>query len=83
MNCIFVSTLQTMSFQETKDKTLQEIVHVIEDWTDRDKQQLLRQLKMKRELHLARKIDKSAKGKKSRISDLEIASIVHDFRTGK
>lgn len=72
-----------MSRQETKDKTLQEIVTVIEDWTDRDKQELLRQLKMKGALHLARKIDKSANGGKSHISDLEIASIVHGFRTGK
>ncbi len=72
-----------MSLQETPDKTLQEIVHVIEDWTPRDKQQLLRQLKMKRALHLACKIDKSSKGRKSRISDLEIANNVHDFRTGK
>lgn len=61
---------------------MQEIVHIIGDWTDRDKQQLLRQLKMKRALRSARKVDKSAKGK-TQISDLEIASIVHDFRTGK
>ena len=71
-----------MSLRETKDETLKEIVHIIEDWTDRDKQQLLRQLKMRRALRLARKIDKSPKGK-TLINDLEIASIVHDFRTGK
>jgi len=71
-----------MSLTQNKKETLREIVDILEEWTDRDQQQLLRQLKMKHALHLARRIDKGTKTNKA-ISDNEIADIVHGFRTSK
>ena len=71
-----------MSLIERKQETLKEIVDIIESWTDRDRETLLRQLKMKKALRLARKIDKNSKLKQA-VSDKEIADIVHDFRNGK
>lgn len=71
-----------MSLLSNKKETLREIVNILEEWTDNDQQQLLRQLRMKRALRLARKIDKGQKAKQV-ISDQEIADIVHGFRTGK
>ncbi|MBP9883617.1 MAG: hypothetical protein KBF32_09455 [Chitinophagales bacterium] len=71
-----------MSLLSNKKETLREIVNILEEWTDDDQQQLLRQLRMKRALRLARKIDKGQKAKQV-ISEQEIADIVHGLRTGK
>lgn len=71
-----------MSLLVNKNETLKEIVDIIESWTDRDKEVLLRQLKMKKALRLARKIDKSAKAKRT-VTDEEIADLVHNIRSGK
>lgn len=71
-----------MSLLVSSNQTLGEIVSLIEELPKSTQQSILYQLKMKKALALANKIDKAAKPKFI-ISDQEIADIVQATRTAK
>jgi hypothetical protein len=64
------------------NETLSEILKLIEDMPEKTQSAILRQLKMKKALMLAKKID-AAKKPKIVISEQEIADIFHDYRKTK
>ncbi|MEO8147488.1 MAG: hypothetical protein ABI723_07615 [Bacteroidia bacterium] len=68
--------------QTAENNTVKEILSIIEDMPKKFQSELLRQLKLKKALQLAKKID-SSKGSKIKYSDQEIADMVHNFRIGK
>jgi hypothetical protein len=59
--------------------TLTELVGLLEEMPKKSQAEMLRQLKLKKALQLARKID-AAKKPKLKITDQEIADIVHEYR---
>jgi hypothetical protein len=63
---------------QTKN-TLHELVSLLEEMPQKTQTEMLRQLKLRKALQMARKID-SAKKPKLKISDQEIADIVHEHR---
>ena len=63
----------------TTNETLNEIVKIVEDMPKEFQRKLLHQLKMKRAMIAARKID-AIKKPAMVISDDEIAQMVYDFR---
>ena len=63
---------------QTKN-TLNELVSLLEEMPQKTQAEMLRQLKLRKALQMARKID-TAKKPKLKISDQEIADIVHEYR---
>jgi hypothetical protein len=59
--------------------TLTELVGLLEEMPQKSQVELLRQLKLKKALQIARKID-AVKKPKLKITDQEIADIVHEHR---
>jgi hypothetical protein len=68
-----------MSLLFTSNTTLSEIVKLVEELPEKKQAAMLRQLKLKKALALAKKID-AAKKPKFVISDQDIADIVHEHR---
>ena len=70
-----------MSFLFTSNNTLSVIVSIIEEMPNKVQESLLHQLKMKKAIAMAKKID-AIKKPKLVFSDNEIAEMVHNFRGG-
>ncbi len=65
-----------------KNATTIEIVRLIDEFPETFRQQLFYILKMKKTISMAKEIDKQ-KRPSIKITDEEIADIVHDFRKAK
>ncbi len=59
--------------------TMNELVSLLEEMPQKTQAELLRQLKLRKALQMARKVD-SAKKPRLKMSDQEIADIVHEYR---
>lgn len=59
---------------------MKQIVAMVEELPESVQESILHQLKMKKALLFAKKIDKTKKGK-AKISDQEIADIIHQYHT--
>lgn len=68
-----------MSLYISGNETIKQILTIVEELPNSVQESLLHQLKMKKALLTAKKIDKAKKGK-SVISDQEIADIIHQYR---
>lgn len=71
-----------MSLQITGNATLREIVDILQEFPESAQNRFLKELKLKKALLLAKKID-AVKKPRIKISDDEIAEIIHNTRVGK
>jgi len=71
-----------MSLQATNSATLREIVDLLQEFPASAQNRFLKELKLKKALLLAKKID-AAKKPRINISDDEIAEIIHNSRAKK
>lgn len=71
-----------MSLYISGNETIKQILTIIEELPNSVQESLLHQLKMKKALLTAKKIDKAKKGK-SLVSDQEIADIIHQYRKAR
>lgn len=71
-----------MSLQTTNNATLREIVDLLQEFPASAQNRFLKELKLKKALLLAKKID-SAKKPRMKISDEDIAEIIHNIRVSK
>lgn len=71
-----------MSLYISGNETIKQILTIVEELPNSVQESLLHQLKMKKALLTAKKIDKAKKGK-SLISDQEIADIIHQYRRAR
>ncbi len=71
-----------MSLQATNSATLREIVDLLQKFPASAQNRFLKELKLKKALLLAKKID-AAKKPRINISDDEIAEIIHNSRAKK
>lgn len=71
-----------MTLLTNRNDTLSQIVDILEEFPREVQNGILKQMRMKKALLLARKIDSGKKPKRI-ISDQEIADMIHDFRKWK
>lgn len=71
-----------MSLYISGNETIKQILTIVEELPNSVQESLLHQLKMKKALLTAKKIDKAKKGKPV-VTDQEIADIIHQYRKAR
>jgi hypothetical protein len=72
-----------MSLTYTGKDTLREIVGIVEDMPDAVQKRLLRHIKLERAKLLGKDISTAQKKIKAKVSDDEIAEMIHQYRKKK
>ena len=72
-----------MSLTYTGKDTLREIVGIVEDMPDAVQKRLLRHIKLERAKLLGKEISTTQKKVKTKVSDDEIAEMIHQYRKKK
>ncbi len=71
-----------MTFFNTSNFTISEILTIVEELPTKDQRRILRNLKLMKARKLARKLD-SGKKPKQMFTDDEIADMIHEYRKKK